>query len=302
MDRCRMYLDEIGILLDRIWHQIKRYINKKGFKMANISAEKTSFLKQQEFSYYLGGMDEDEFETSRLEGKIEQSLVENERPGSIKIHGKITLHTRNAHSMFYGRKGGVRVYPIMGLVQFASKINQIYSAAKQDDPYADYQLIKIEKKIESSRKLIEEHTKSLVDLLNASDGMKVDPGFSVSPIDVDLKFRVTYSYLTAQLVVMYDKLCQNAIAATHVGLMSSAEWKLIVRPCAKSIRSIIYSASGYTASGVVRGDFAEGGDKIDAAILLNGRLPEEVLDGSQRASHAPVINKNPRANRMTHTS
>src|SRR5690625_6753135 len=69
-----------------------------------------------------------------------------ERPGRLTTQGTITLQSRQAHRLFYGRRADKAAgqYPIVGLVRFAKLVGDIWNAAADDDPYADMVLLAIE--------------------------------------------------------------------------------------------------------------------------------------------------------------
>ena len=84
--------------------------------------------------------------------QTDQKLVERSRPQDRPgaLHGQVwlTIQTNQAQQLIHGRAGTPDKPTIIGLVGFANRLRVIWQAARNDDPYADWWLIKVHEAIE----------------------------------------------------------------------------------------------------------------------------------------------------------
>jgi integrating conjugative element protein (TIGR03761 family) len=217
----------------------------------------------------------------------------NKRPGMLRTKGELTIHTRSAHRLFYGRRRDDKnsVKPIIGLVRFALNMNQICDLAAADDPYADAALLKVEEKLEECKRIIMGHVAELEDLLSDTDDISIDFHESVEPIKVPLEFKTTYGFLAARILSQYDKLVRLAQSAKHVGLFFQEDWARVVRKSGSLIRHAFLLSASYRFTGVKRDDFAANNAVARRAIDKYGELPQFILEGGKRSKYAPAINR-----------
>ncbi len=220
------------------------------------------------------------------------NLVSN-RPGPLRTKGKITLHTRSAHRLFYGRMRDEKknVQAITGLVRFALNMNQLSDLAAKDDPYADAVLLKVEAKLSVTKKYVNECIIELEQLLDDTEDISIDFHQSVRPIDVPLEFRTTYGFVAARLIAKYDKLVRLALTAKHIGMIFSEDWGRFNGRAGRMIRDAFHASSVYRYTGVTRDAIAANNPVARAAIDKYGDLPQSILDGSKRGKYAPDIKK-----------
>ncbi len=234
---------------------------------------------------------------------VDPQLVKT-RPGRIKTKGSFTLHTQLAHRLFYGRRKGTKeividgkpvkkkMKPVIGLVRFATNVNQIFELAAMDDPYADFQLIKIEEGLQTAKELTQKNVVFLEQLLGDVEGMSIEPSFSVEPVKLPLEFQTPFfGFEAARIIKSYDKLVLLALTTRQTGDLLSDDWDRIVNKTASKIRSAFLLSAGYRFAGATRNDFAANNERARAAIQKYGELPQDVLEGKKRAKHAPKIRK-----------
>lgn len=217
----------------------------------------------------------------------------NKRPGMLRTQGHLTIHTRSAHRLFYGRRRDDKTgkAPIVGLVRFALNMNQISDLAAADDPYADAVLLKVEEKLEECKQTITGHVAELEDLLSDTDGITIDFHESVEPIKVPLEFKTTYGFLAARTLSQYDKLVRLAQSAMHVGLFFQEDWARVVRKSGSLIRHAFLLSASYRFSGVKRDDIAANNAVARRAIDKYGELPQVILEAGKRGRYAPAISR-----------
>ena len=67
--------------------------------------------------------------------------------GALQGEVWLTVQTYQAQSLVRGRRRSEDKPAIIGLVGFADRLKTVWQAARQNDPYADWWLIKIEEAI-----------------------------------------------------------------------------------------------------------------------------------------------------------
>lgn len=209
------------------------------------------------------------------------------RPGQTVTEGEITIHTRLAHRLFYGRRGIDGVEPIIGLVRFVSNTNTICGAATKDDPYADQRLLEIEDLMQGAETYMREELASLNDLLDAKSArrVKIKSIGSSKPSTFQLKFQYSYGFLAADLLGLFDELANTALAAQHVGRLFRDDWQRIMYAAGRKMRHLFFRSSGFRHSGARRNDFAANNARAQAAIEKYGDLPADVLRGDRRPKY-----------------
>lgn len=223
-----------------------------------------------------------------------------ERPGRLQTQGVITLQSRQAHRLFYGRRAdrATGQFPIVGLVRFAKLVGDIWNAAESDDPYADMTLLEIETSYEEAKQVIDEQLRATRVLLSDQlEGIDVNIVHSIKPAKLDIQFYSPWAYRGAMLLTRYDQLVLACLTARQVGLMLEGDWNVSVVRCGTRIRHVFELSRRWLSTGVTRDDIAAGNQVARRAeekyssqqqMLV---MSEDVLEGRTRAKLAPRIKK-----------
>ena len=257
-----------------------------------VTAEEKMIPPSSTHDFYSDELDS-EFKDDLQTTSPVQTESQAKSPGSVRTKGMITVHTKAAHRLVHGRRKTKEAEHIIGLLQFSSKVNIIYSAAEGDDPYADMRLNNIYEAIIETRKIIEENSRHLINLLGKDDNIEIFPSTSIEPMKVPLEFRTPFGYLGAQLISSFDSLLLKALAARHSALIFDDDWKTFVNYPARKIRHCFILADGFKLSGASRDDFAANNARATEALNKYGDLPEDVLKGTNRCPLAPKIKNHP---------
>ena len=92
-----------------------------------------------------------------------------QQPGALRNQASLEIQTRQAQFLLDGRTGA---RGIVGLLQFSRFAGDLWHAAQQDDPYADWTLLRIEEAIEKARAFIHEKNLAMGKSLNTLGSMK----------------------------------------------------------------------------------------------------------------------------------
>lgn len=210
-----------------------------------------------------------------------------ERPGAL--HGEVwlTVQTNLAQKLFHGRAGTVEKPAIVGLVGFANRLRVIWLAARRDDPYADWWLIKVHEAIQLAENTIRHEHATVTARLNETVAMEVNVAQSRKPYRVPLRFANPYAYRGARLIADVDKLICTAMTARHIGLFSAETCENIVKACARKIRGTFVIPQQYRLMKIDRDTVRRGIGRASEARQIMGVVPEDILSGERLAPIVP---------------
>ena len=217
---------------------------------------------------------------------IERSTM-LEKPGALRGQVWLTIQTRQAQQLLRGRNAALDKPAIIGLLGFADRLRIIWQAAGNDDPYADWWLIKIHEAIDAAGRSIHNGQKALDDVLIQASGMDVTIAGSLQPCRVPLQFANPYAYRGAQLLSAYDTLVCTALTARHVGLLDNETSDSLIRRGARKVRSTFTRPQSYRLTGIDRGNLRRGGGRTHDARQAMGDVPNDVMSGERHALLVP---------------
>lgn len=217
----------------------------------------------------------------------------------------IELHTKEAYRIFIGRREGTNGYPVYSGVLAAKAIRDVVNSSTKGNPYADWVLICVERKIETLREEVQKRLVKFNQLIEneAKRGLKLSIIRSVEPAIVNIGFASAYGYLIADLILDYDVFVRLSKTLESRYRIDSNEAERDRRAFSRSIRSIFqyiltnrrnvgYSdRAGVPMSNLSRLDFLPNADltakkRIYAANkIYGGVLPREVLTGELVPKH-----------------
>lgn len=132
--------------------------------------------------------------TTEKPGRIDPGA---HRPGTLRSQVTMEIQTSRAQRLVGGRKRCEGVEPIIGAIDFGRRTRALWQSAENDDPYADWTLLKIEDSIHSAKQMIESQSRRIGDILAGMEGFNIEIADSVEPIQVSLQFGNPYRYMGA---------------------------------------------------------------------------------------------------------
>ena len=216
----------------------------------------------------------------------EQAAVEVV-PGALRGQVWLTVQTRQAQRLIRGRNGSADKPAIIGLVGFADRLRVIWQAARSDDPYADWWLIKVHEALEQVRHLLKAEQVNLDGQLAQLTALEVAVAQSLKPYRIALQFANPYAYRGAQMIAEYDTLVRMVLTAHHVGLLDGAAMERSLHIGARKIRGTFTLVQGYRFMGIDRASLRQGTGNASRAHQVMGEVPMEVLSGERRAPLTP---------------
>ncbi|MCG8023965.1 MAG: TIGR03761 family integrating conjugative element protein [Candidatus Thiodiazotropha endolucinida] len=209
------------------------------------------------------------------------------RVGALRGQAWLTVQTRHAQQLIHGRQATPEKPAIIGLVGFADRLRLIWQAARHDDPYADWWLIKVHEALDQARHTIAEEQAAVDERMAGMTGIEVTVAKSLRPYRVPLQFANPYAYRGAQLIGEYDTLVRTLLSGYHVGLLDRESSQKVIHLAARKVRGAFAVPLGFRMLGIDRASLQQDSDKKAQARQLMGDLPLEVLNGEQRAPLVP---------------
>ncbi len=208
-------------------------------------------------------------------------------PGVLRGQVWLTVQTRQAQRLIRGRNGSTDKPAIIGLMGFADRLRVIWQAARSDDPYADWWLIKVHEALGRVRDLVSTEQAVLDAQLEQLTALEVAVAESLKPYRIALQFANPYAYRGAQMIAEYDTFVRMLLTAHHVGLLDSSSMEGLLNTCARKIRGAFAVPQGYHFLSVDRDSMKQGTAKASRARQLMGDVPEDVLNGAHQAPLVP---------------
>ncbi len=208
--------------------------------------------------------------------------------GPLRGQVWLTLQTNQARRLIRGRNGTRGKSPIIGLGLFAERLRLIWQASRNDDPYADWWLIKVHEAIEDREALFQRLQGDLDEQLTQMGSIEVAVAVSERPYRMPLQFANPYAYQAARLVSTYDALVCAALTASHIGVLDRASRDRVIELGARKIRGLFMIPQDYRFLRIERSDTQKGNDKSTQAVQLMGTVPDDVLSGERRAPMVPT--------------
>lgn len=208
-------------------------------------------------------------------------------PGPLHPKVSLTTQSRYARLLVLGRSASADTPAIMGLLAFADQLRVIWNAARADDPWADWWLIRIDEAIDLVQHRLETATTKIEHYLRTQSALEIDIATSERPYRINLRFVNPYAYRGAQLVAEFDAAVRTILTARHVGLLSEQQSYAQIEGCSTVLRSLFAIPQRFRVYRLDRAAVKKGGPSVVAAIESMGPVPPAVVRGEHRPRLAP---------------
>lgn len=210
--------------------------------------------------------------------------------GVLRSQMTLKIHTRQASRLWYGRKHTSDKPGIMGLYGFLLITNQINDGSRQDDPYSDWWMLRIEEHIDRTTtqlKALKEKIDHVFEKIPPT--LSISENFSVDPASLPVYAGSHLGYLAIYILAQYDEISRKALLARHIALVDRLTFDEWLDQGDHVMRSLFGLSLQYRYSGVSRKDFLEKNAAAKAAIDKLGEVPQEVMSGIKRSRFSPPI-------------
>jgi integrating conjugative element protein (TIGR03761 family) len=213
----------------------------------------------------------------------------------------MSLHTKDAYRIFTGRSADAagKLPPIPGGRRFAAVLKSIWHLSANDNPYADWILIRMYEGLVAIRAHLSRvitAREEAIEILKRK-GLSLAVMGSRSPKTVELGFRSPYGYATAEAIVEFDYYVRMIKTLIHKDRMSDDEGRAAIRELGRELRALFLEPIRWERHllreelrPLSRSDFLPAADelaqqRVRAVVALFGEVPRKVFTGAQAPRH-----------------
>ncbi len=207
------------------------------------------------------------------------------KPGWLIQKGQLILHTKVA--MRYSR----------GLLHITERLRSLWQAAKDNNPYADLYLLRLEDAMLTVHHELEQYEKQYQQQLIQYPDIRVELVVSQHPLVMQLYFLNIYSFRIAILIGHFDRLARYALSLHNVVFDINKPLGLVLHELGSPLRKLLEIPRQWQAFKVTRDGIREDNEIAKAAKIHFGTaLDERILSGDIRpklvAKKQMIINNN----------
>lgn len=222
------------------------------------------------------------------------------RVGRLTGEAWLEIHTDQAQRLIRGRVRKGNKPAITGLLGFASQMNTLWQAAADDDPYADWWLVRVEEAIAAAQAFLATQRVQVNGVALDNFRFRVGISHSRRPQTLMLQFATPHAYRAAQLLGEYDALVCQCLTLKHVGACPSGQMGDRIALGAHRLRGVFSLPQGFRVFAINRADVHHNTKRAQQARAHLGELPLDILSGERSAGHArsrvsPLAHAEPRS-------
>ena len=234
---------------------------------------------------------------------LDATLAANAQLGQLAdaTPDTMSLHTKDAYRIFTGRGADAagKLPPIPGGRRFAAVLKSIWHLSANDNPYADWILIRMYEGLVAIRAHLSRvitAREEAIEILKRK-GLSLAVMGSRSPKTVELGFRSPYGYATAEAIVEFDYYVRMIKTLIHKDRMSDDEGRAAIREVGRELRALFLEPIRWERHllreelrPLSRSDFLPAADalaqqRVRAVVALFGEVPRKVFTGAQAPRH-----------------
>jgi integrating conjugative element protein (TIGR03761 family) len=184
----------------------------------------------------------------------------------------LVLHNPIAQSLINGSWG----YRRMGLLQFAKMMQSLWQAAKDDDPYAEWYLMRTYELITSLKEEIKKTELICQQKFAQLRGLEVQVVGNVNPIKFPLKFSTPFAYMAAYLIADLDYIFRQTNILKRLSILLDEDQK--PAHFVQKMHLLFSHARQWKYTGVTRKDIRENNQLAQKASGLMGKILTTILN------------------------
>jgi integrating conjugative element protein (TIGR03761 family) len=214
----------------------------------------------------------------------------------------MTLHTQDAYRMFTGRSADAQnqASAIPGGRRFAAVLKSIWYLSANDNPYADWILIRVYQTLVAIRSQMAQAIRAREIEFEAlrRKGLHLSVLRSRSPATVELGFRSPYGYATAEAIVEFDYHVRMVKTLVLKDRLSDEDGRAAIREIGRGLRALFLEPIRWERLllreemlHLSRRDFLPSADEVarqrmHIAVTLFGEVPRAVFTGDDAPRHS----------------
>jgi integrating conjugative element protein (TIGR03761 family) len=214
----------------------------------------------------------------------------------------MTLHTQDAFRMFTGRAADAqsKAPAIPGGRRFAAVLKSIWYLSANDNPYADWILIRVYQSLVAIRAQMEKAIAAREAEFEAlrRKGLNLSVLTSRSPATVALGFRSPYGYAAAEAILEFDYHVRMVKTLVLKDRLSDGDGRAAIREIGRGLRALFLEPIRWERLllreemlPLSRRDFLPSADEVGRqrmhiAVTLFGEVPRTVFTGDEAPRHS----------------
>jgi integrating conjugative element protein (TIGR03761 family) len=205
----------------------------------------------------------------------------------LEIESELTLHTINAQHFFWGR-----VKDSCSLPDFNQHIMAIKVASKQDDPFADWVLLRTYDAIVQTYRKLYKFEDKLRQLLKPEEGLTFKLASHKEPVKLWIRFNMPYTRAAIHCLASYDRITRSFLASQASCLKPDHTLQSQLQTAGELLRQMLITPKQWQRTDVTRSDIHTQTEQGKIALELFaglGQLPASVLTGALRAPQKIIL-------------
>lgn len=208
---------------------------------------------------------------STLERPLEKTKMGIKKKERLLSEVELTLHVKAVRLLCIGFLDEDKI----GLLRFAQLTNGLWSAARNDDPYAEWRLMELYNEMAVLDEEIKRIENRCHEKLSQLRGLKITLYSNPDPYKLNLRFATPFSFMAATLMVDLDYVERQFYTLRRLGLV--LEGHKTVTGYVPKVQEILRKPLSWTNTGITRQDIHDNNAKAQRVIEVLGEVPDAIL-------------------------
>jgi integrating conjugative element protein (TIGR03761 family) len=210
--------------------------------------------------------------------KTKAKLDKHER---LQSEVELTLHVKAVRLLCLGYTDPDKI----GLLRFAQLTNVLWTAVKNDDPYAEWHLMELYEyiaRLQEELKKLEERCNQKLSQLR---GLKINLFSNPNPFKLELRFASPFSFMASCLIADLDYVERQFYTLRRLGLV--LEGQTIISGYVPKVQELLRKPLQWPNTGITRQDIRELNAKARKVVAEFGEVPEPILNKTLKFAFLP---------------
>jgi integrating conjugative element protein (TIGR03761 family) len=208
---------------------------------------------------------------SPLERPLEKTKTVVPKKEYLLSDVELTLHAKAVRLLCLGYRDPDKI----GLLRFAQLTNALWSAAKNDDPYAEWRLMELYNAMAGLDEEIKRLENRCQQRLSELRGLKITLYSNPDPYKLNLRFANPFSFLAAILMIDLDYVERQFYTLRRLGIV--LEGQGVLTGYVPKVQEILRKPLSWANTGITRQDILDHNEKAQQVIQTFGEVPDAIL-------------------------
>jgi integrating conjugative element protein (TIGR03761 family) len=201
----------------------------------------------------------------------ENSVFAKNESRSLTTDFQLILHTVTAQVMVSGEWAPDKI----GLRQFGRFVQVLWEAFEEEDPYAEWQLLKIHEAMQALKVKLQTQESQLRKQTRSLRGIQVKPFRNAKPYVVSFASVNILVLMAAELITQIDYIVRQGMVLKQLGITPLGHTRTQV--FYDAMQSIFALSQAWEKTGITRQEIIEGSEEAQKFEEKWGKLPEAIL-------------------------